>query len=49
MSTAPPVPMPDPEVLLAADLRSALRRARRLNAGVRAAAMLAAAEAGVRG
>jgi hypothetical protein len=40
--------MPDRDTLLAADRRAALRRARRLNAGARAAAMLAAAEAGLR-
>ncbi|MGY1725782.1 hypothetical protein ACI79J_02295 [Geodermatophilus sp. SYSU D01062] len=49
MSTAPPVPTPDRESLLAADRRAALRRLHRLTAGARAAAMLAAAEAGVRG
>ncbi|GAB3302968.1 hypothetical protein GCM10027451_07490 [Geodermatophilus aquaeductus] len=49
MTTVPPVPMPDRDTLLAADRRAALRRAQRLNAGVRAAAMLAAAEAGLRG
>ncbi|SFT72474.1 hypothetical protein SAMN05660657_02644 [Geodermatophilus amargosae] len=48
MSTVPPVPMPDRDALLAANRRAALRRARRLNAGVRAAVMLAAAEAGLR-
>jgi hypothetical protein len=48
VSTVPPVPMPDRDTLLAAHRRAALRRARRLNAGVRAAAMLAAAEAGRR-
>jgi hypothetical protein len=49
VTTVPPVPMPDRDTLLAADRRAALRRAQRLNAGVRAAAMLAAAEAGLRG
>ncbi|MEX5719247.1 hypothetical protein [Geodermatophilus maliterrae] len=48
MSTVPPVPMPDRDTLLAADRRAALRRAQRLNAEVRTAAMLAAAEAGCR-
>ena len=48
MSTVPPVPVPDRETLLAAGRRAALRRARRLYAGARAAALLAAAEAGVR-
>jgi hypothetical protein len=48
VSTAPPVPMPDRDTLLAANRRAALRRAQRLNASVRAAAMLAAAEAGLR-
>jgi predicted nucleic acid-binding protein len=48
VSTVPPVPMPDRDALLAANRRAALRRAQRLNAGVRAAAMLAAAQAGLR-
>jgi len=48
VSTVPPVPMPDRAALLAADRRAALRRAQRRDAGVRAAAMLAAAEAGLR-
>ncbi len=48
MSTVPPVPMPDRDLLLATRRRAALRRARRLNAGARTAAMLAAADAGLR-
>jgi hypothetical protein len=46
MSAVPSVPVPDRDAVLAAGRRAALRRARRLGAGARAAAMLAAAEAG---
>ncbi|SFO53522.1 hypothetical protein SAMN05660359_04144 [Geodermatophilus obscurus] len=48
MSTVPSVPLPDRDAALAAGRRAALRRQRRLGAGARAAAMLAAAEAGHR-
>jgi len=48
VSTVPSVPMPDRDAVLAAGRRAALHRARRLGAGARAAAMLAAAEAGHR-
>ncbi|MBM7804654.1 hypothetical protein JOD57_000491 [Geodermatophilus bullaregiensis] len=48
MSTVPPVPTSDRDTLLAANRRAALRRAQRRDAGARAVAMLAAAEAGCR-